>query len=480
MDKTANGQTLEENHSNPEEIHQNKNGVEKQQTGPKITQVQNKHNQGEQEYVYKREKPLRELKTDLSKLCPINKIYKAYKDIRSTVRRTPLTQSLYLSEKYGANVFLKREDLQIVRSFKLRGALNKFVNLTTEEKAKGVVCASAGNHAQGVAYCCNYMKTKGTIFMPVNAPSIKLRSVRSWGGPYIEVKLIGNTFDECFRAAKKYCEETQSTFVHAYDDDKVIEGQATIAVEILEDFQGTIDYIFICIGGGGLCSGVGSYFKHMSPDTVIVGCEPEGCPSMKLAIDNNNPEPLKSINPFVDGAAVGIPGKRTHEIISNLMPSVLLIPEGVVCSALLDIYNAESIVVEPAGALGIAGLNYYKEEIKGKNVVCVISGSNNDLTRMTDIKILSRVEEGYQYYMLVDFYQKPGALKEFIIQCLSSEDEVLNIEYTKKSNREKGPAIVGIECPKPSNFEKIKQKMQEKSISYKILKPGDQLFNLLL
>ncbi|EGR30481.1 threonine dehydratase, putative [Ichthyophthirius multifiliis] len=437
-------------------------------------------NQNLNKYQFIREPCTRKFTPDYSKLVSIDKIYKAYKNIRNTVVRTPLTHSYFLSQKYGANIYLKREDQQVVRSFKLRGAYNKFLQLSKEDKQKGIVCASAGNHAQGVAYCCNKLKVQGIIFMPTNAPSIKLRSVRSFGGDYIKIQQVGENFDECSKAAKEYSNKNNSTFVHAYDDEAIIAGQGTVAVEILEDFKGNIDYVFCCVGGGGLCAGIGSYFKHVSPDTVLVPCEPSGCPSMKLAIETGKPEPLQKVNPFVDGAAVGIPGIRTHEILSNLVDSILLIPEGVVCQSLLELYNMESIVCEPAGALAISGLNYYQDEIKGKNVVCIISGSNNDLSRLTDMKMLSQIEYGILHYMLVDFHQKPGSLREFIMNCMENEDDIVSIEYTKKNNRERGPAVVSIECPSRENFEKIKEKMAKININYKILLPGDQMFNLLL
>ena len=309
------------------------------------------------------------------------KIRGAQKKLKEVVQHTPLMKNLNLSDHYEASVQLKREDLQVVRSYKIRGAYNKMVGLPLDDHKKGVVCASAGNHAQGVAYSCRFLNIKGTIFMPAPTPKQKVHQVRMFGKGHVDVVLVGDTFDDAYAEAVKFYNKEGCTFIHPFDDIKIIEGQGTVGLEILEDSTEKLDYLFLPVGGGGLASGVGAVFRALSPHTKIIGIEPEGAPAMKNALARGENVALEKIDKFVDGAAVLKVGDLTFKLCQEYLDQVALVPEGKVCSTILKLYNEEAIVVEPAGALTIAALAYFRDEIKGKNVVCVVSGSNNDITR---------------------------------------------------------------------------------------------------
>ncbi|MEO6916912.1 MAG: threonine ammonia-lyase, partial [Chitinophagaceae bacterium] len=301
----------------------------------------------------------------------------AYERLKKVVTRTQLVYNQHLSAKYGCRILLKREDQQIVRSYKLRGAYNMMSNLTAEQLANGAVCASAGNHAQGFAYSCRKLNVKGVVFMPIITPMQKVNQTKMFGGDFIEIKLIGDTFDDCAVAARKYTEQNAMTFIPPFDDYRIIEGQGTVGVEILQD-ESEIDYLFLPVGGGGLCAGVGSYFKTFSPATKIIGVEPEGAPSMYHALKAGHPVTLDKIDRFVDGASVKRVGDLTFSICKEVIDDFYLAPEGKVCSTILKLYNEDAIIAEPAGALSITALDHFREEIKGKTVVCVVSGGNND------------------------------------------------------------------------------------------------------
>jgi threonine dehydratase len=399
--------------------------------------------------------------------------------LKKIVNRTPLQFSHSLSKKYQCNVYLKREDLQVVRSYKLRGAYNMMSSLPKEHLQKGVVCASAGNHAQGFAYSCKKLNTKGVVFMPVITPNQKIKQTKMFGEDFIEVKLVGDTFDDCAVAAKKYTEENGMTFIPPFDDHKIIEGQGTVGVEILED-QSDIDYLFIPVGGGGLSSGVGSYFKTYSPKTKIVGLEPEGAPAMFEALKNGYPVTLESIDRFVDGAAVKRVGDLTFSICKEVLDDMHLVPEGKVCTTILKLYNEDAIVVEPAGALSIAALDDYADEIKGKNVVCIVSGSNNDIDRMQEIKERSLQYEGLKHYFLINFAQRPGALKEFVNNVLGPTDDITRFEYMQKNNKEAGPALVGVELLSRDDYDRLLENMDKYQINYTELSKDNTLFSYLV
>jgi len=399
--------------------------------------------------------------------------------LKNVVNRTPLTFNLNLSKKYQCNVFLKREDLQIVRSYKLRGAYNMMSSLTPEQLQRGVVCASAGNHAQGFAYSCKKLNTKGVVFMPVITPNQKITQTKMFGEDNVIVKLVGDTFDDCAIAAKKYTEENGLTFIPPFDDYKIIEGQATVGMEILED-QSDVDFLFVPVGGGGLSAGTGSYFKTFSPKTKIIGIEPEGAPSMFEALKSGHPVTLDNIERFVDGAAVKRVGDITFSICKDVLDDMHLVPEGKVCTTILKLYNEDAIVAEPAGALSIAALDDYAAQIKGKNVVCVISGSNNDIDRMQEIKERSLQYEGLKHYFLIRFAQRPGALKEFVNHVLGDNDDITRFEYMQKHNKETGPALVGIELKTREDYEVLLNKLNQYHINYTELKNNDNAFGYLV
>ncbi|MCX7986358.1 MAG: threonine ammonia-lyase [Bacteroidales bacterium] len=410
----------------------------------------------------------------------INEVQKAHERLKNVIVDTPLMHDLNQSEKHNANILLKREDLQIVRSYKIRGAYNKIAQLDKKTLSKGIVCASAGNHAQGVAYSCRKLNIKGTIFMPTPTPKQKIKQVEFFGRQNIEIILTGDTYDDAYNAAMQHVEKHKLEFIHPFDDPHVIEGQATIALEILADTHSHIDFLFIPIGGGGLAAGVGSVFKLLSPDTKIIGIEPAGAPSMKEAIKEGKVVKLDDIDKFVDGAAVQQVGHLTFTICQRVLDDIILVPEGKVCSTILQLYNEEAIVVEPAGALSIAALDLYKEQIKGKNVVCIVSGSNNDITRTEEIKERSLLYEGLKHYFIVRFPQRPGAFREFLENVLGPTDDITYFQYSKKNNRELGPAVVGIELQNKEDFDPLVKKMKELNFFQEYLNDKPDLFNFLI
>ncbi len=399
--------------------------------------------------------------------------------LKKVVKRTPLILNAGLSKKYACKVYLKREDLQVVRYYKLRGAYNMMSTLPADQLQHGVVCASAGNHAQGFAFSCKKLNVKGVIFMPIITPKQKVNQTKMFGEDKIEIKLVGDTFDDCAVAARRYTEENKMTFIPPFDDPRIIEGQGTVGLEILEDLN-EVDYIFIPVGGGGLSAGVGSYFKTYSPRTKIIGLEPEGAPSMYEALKAGHPVTLDSIDRFVDGAAVKRVGDITFSICKEVLDDMHLVPEGKVCSTILKLYNEDAIVAEPAGALSIACLDDYAEQIKGKNIVCIVSGSNNDIDRMQEIKERSLQFEGLKHYFLISFAQRPGALKEFVNHVLGPTDDITRFEYMQKTNKENGPALVGIELQSRSDYEMLLNKMKASNIGFSEINKNDQLFGYLI
>ena len=403
----------------------------------------------------------------------------AAKRLKGTVARTPLMYNNNLSRKYGCDVYLKREDLQVVRSYKLRGAYNMICNLDKEQQQRGVVCASAGNHAQGFAYSCKKLNIKGVVFMPVITPRQKISQTKMFGEDKIEIKLVGDTFDDCAIAAKAYTQANNMVFIPPFDDYCIIEGQGTVAVEILED-QSDIDYVFVPIGGGGLAAGVGACFKAASPQTNIIGVEPEGAASMKAALHAGYPVTLEQIDNFVDGAAVKRVGDISFEICRDVLDDIQLVAEGRVCTTILDLYNKDAIVAEPAGALSIAALENYTDKIKGKKVVCIVSGSNNDIDRMPEIKERSLQHEGLKHYFLINFAQRPGALKEFVNNVLGPTDDITRFEYMQKTKKEAGFALVGIELQDKNDYHKLIQHMKDYQINFLEINKDDKLFGYLV
>lgn len=393
---------------------------------------------------------------------------------------TPLKKNNHLSTRYDAEVFLKREDLQMVRSYKIRGAYNKIRSLSPDILKYGIVCASAGNHAQGVAFSCNKLQIMGSIYMPTTTPRQKIDSVRMFGKSYVDIVLVGDTFDAANKAAIEYAEKSGKTFIPPFDDPKIIEGQGTIGYEITRQMPEPLDYIFVPIGGGGLASGVGSYMKQVSPQTKIIGVEPAGAACMKTAIEQGHVVELESIDKFVDGAAVKKAGALTFEICRQVLDDIITVPEGAVCTSIIDMYNKNAIVVEPAGALSIAALRFYADKIKGKRVGCIVSGSNNDIIRMEEIREKSLIYEGLKHYFIVNFPQRSGAILSFVRDVIGPTDDLVYIQYIRKTNKEEGPALIGIEVASKDDFKALIKRMDANNITYEYINENNKLFEILI
>ena len=321
-----------------------------------------------------------------TKLINIENIRNASNKLADVVIKSPLEKNLKLNNNFSSNIYLKREDLQQVRSFKIRGALNKILSLSDSESSKGIVCASAGNHAQGFAFACKMLNIDGNVFMPIHTTKQKIQQVEKFGGDKIKIKLVGDNFGQAYAEALSFCKKNAKIFIHPFDDLKVIEGQATVFLEIIDQANFDIDYIFIPIGGGGLISGAINVFKQLSPKTKIIGIEPLGAPAMKTSINNNKNTTLKSIDGFVDGAAVKRVGEISFNFCKKYLDDLILIDEGEICQSILDLEKYHSIVAEPAGAMSNAALNIYSSKIINKNVVCIICGGNNDNSRIPEIQ----------------------------------------------------------------------------------------------
>ena len=393
---------------------------------------------------------------------------------------TPFQRNNNLSDIYNADVYLKREDLQIVRSYKIRGAYNKIRSIESDILKYGIVCASAGNHAQGVAFSCNKLQIMGSIFMPTTTPKQKIEQVRMFGKEYVDIVLTGDTFDAANSAAIDFAQKSGRTFIPPFDDPKVMEGQGTIGKEILNQTTEKLDYIFVPIGGGGLASGLGSYIKAMSPETKIIGVEPGGAPCMKTAIEKGELVELEDIDKFVDGAAVKKAGAMTFEVCRDVLDDIIIVPEGAVCTTIIQMYNRSAIVVEPAGALAAAALRFYADKIKGKKVACIVSGSNNDITRMEEIREKSLLYEGLKHYFIVEFPQKSGAVVSFINNVIGPSDDLVHIQYIKKTNKNFGPALIGIELTAKEDFEPLIQRMEKFGIKYEYINDNNLLFEILI
>ena len=399
--------------------------------------------------------------------------------LKGVVIQTPLQKNINLSERYNADIWLKREDLQQVRSYKIRGAFNKILSLSNEERERGVVCASAGNHAQGVAFACAKLGIKGTIFMPVPTPNQKVKQVNMFGKNNADIILIGDTYDDAYNEAITFCKNRQAVFIHPFDDEQVIAGQGTVALDIFGQIPNP-DFIFIPIGGGGLASGICSVAKIKNPSTGLIGVEPAGAASMSASIEKNTVVTLNNIDKFVDGAAVRRVGDITFPICRDYLDDVLLVPEGKVCSDILRLYNEDAIVAEPAGALSIAALDQYAGKISGKQVVCVVSGSNNDITRMEEIKERSLLYEGLKHYFIIRFPQRAGALREFLERVLGPGDDISHFEYSKKTSREHASAVIGIELVRKEDFKALVKRMKKNNIVFEYLNRRPDLFQFLV
>lgn len=397
----------------------------------------------------------------------VNSIRAAANLLKPILEKTPLQFNEALSKRYKAKVYLKREDLTPVRSYKLRGAYNKMASVTS----KSVVSCSAGNHAQGVAYACNNLKIKGTIFMPTTTPQQKISKVKQFGESYVDVRLEGVNFDESYEIARNHSNASNEPFIHPFDDMKVIEGQGTVGLEIHKDLPNP-DYIIMPVGGGGLVAGVSAYIKEFSPSTKIIGAEPLGAPSMTDALNHGSPSPLDNISSFVDGASVKCVGNLTFPICQKHLHDVVLINEGHVCSKILEIYNEQGIIIEPAGVLSLCVLD--RLDLRSSSVVVVVSGGNSDVFRMPEILERSLVYEGLKHYFKVEFPQKPGALKDFVMNVLGPYDDIIYFRYTKIINKEMGPVIIGIQLQAKSEINRIMKNMRRYNIKYETV--NDNLY----
>ncbi|MDQ6741866.1 MAG: threonine ammonia-lyase IlvA [Candidatus Dormibacteraeota bacterium] len=404
----------------------------------------------------------------------------AARRLEGIVTRTPLQASRRLSAEFDANIMFKREDLQEVRSFKVRGAYNKISSLTASERKRGVVCASAGNHAQGVAFACSHLRIKGSVFMPNITPTQKIERVKHFGGEFIEIRLVGDSYDDANVAASAFCAEKDGIFVHPFDDPLTIAGQATIGKEIYEELQGAVDAVFVAIGGGGLASGMASHLKERQPAVRIIGAEPAGSPSMHASLEQGRVVTLPRIDTFVDGAAVKTVGQMTFELCQRYLDRVVVVPEGKACATLIDLYQNEGIIAEPAGALSVAALYDAREAIRGKNVVCVLSGGNNDILRYPEIMERSLVYQGRKHYFLVEFAQKPGQLRRFVDQALGPTDDIVRFEYMKKTNKERGAALIGIELKSRADLEPLLVRMGEIQLNWRLLSSEELLYDYLI
>ncbi|KKW47927.1 MAG: Threonine dehydratase [Candidatus Kaiserbacteria bacterium GW2011_GWA2_58_9] len=400
--------------------------------------------------------------------------------LRGVVKETPLQFNRGLSEKFGAKIYLKREDLQVVRSYKLRGAYNRMRHLSAAEKKRGVACASAGNHAQGVAFSCKALKVRGTIVMPRNTPRQKVDRVQALGNAWVKVELVGDSFDEAYRAARALSEKKKAVFIHPFNDPLVIAGQGTVGVEILEQTREPIDYLIVPIGGGGLIAGLGSYFRSKSPRTNVIGVEPQGAPAMHESLKAGKQVELEKIDTFVDGAAVRKVGDLTLALTKEAADTILLVPEGKVCTEMISLYQRDGIVAEPAGALAVAALDMLGKKLKGKTVVCILSGGNNDISRYPEVIERSLVHQGLKHYFIINFSQRPGALRRFLDEALGPSDDITLFEYTKKNNRESGPALVGIELTKKEDLAPLMKRMEKLGMSYELLATDSPIFRFLI
>jgi threonine dehydratase len=396
------------------------------------------------------------------------------------VEKTPLLRNENLSDLFEAEVYLKREDLQAVRSYKVRGAYNKLSSLTEAEKAKGVVCASAGNHAQGLAWSCQRLNIQASIYMLVTTPAQKVRQVAFFGKGKPEILLLGDTFDDAYDHALAESDRSGRVFIHPFDDDKVIAGQGTIALEILEQSSSPIDLVLMPVGGGGLAAGMSTVFKKLSPSTHLIGVEPLGAASMTTSIHNGYNTTLDTLNKFVDGAAVKRVGEKTFVVCCANLDEMILVAEGKVCTTLLKLYNEEGMVLEPAGALAIAALDQCRDSIKGKRVVCVVSGSNNDISRTEEIRERSLLHEDLKHYFIIRFPQRAGALREFLTEVLGPKDDITYFRFSKKTNRENAPAIVGLELARSADKKHLFERMSRYGIGCEYLNDKPELFEYLI
>ncbi|WP_243793777.1 threonine ammonia-lyase IlvA [Saccharopolyspora gloriosae] len=398
----------------------------------------------------------------------------------AAIPTTPLHRNERLSARHGLDVWIKREDLTPVRSYKVRGAYNFIAQLSPEQRERGVVCASAGNHAQGVAFACEALGVTARVYLPRTTPRQKRQRVARFGGRHVEVIVHGDTYDDADATARAHAAETGMTLIPAFDDPRTIAGQGTVIREVVEQLGGAPDAVIVPVGGGGLLAGTLSWLRETHPEVRVIGAEPQGAASMALALDRGEPSPVDDLDPFVDGAAVRVVGRNPHAIAAVNPPDLVSVPEGQICVEILDLYQNDGIISEPAGALSPAALAQELGLAPDSTVVCLLSGGNNDVSRYAEIVERALVFEGRKHYFLVEFPQEPGALRRFLDDVLGPDDDIALFEYVKRNNRETGPALVGIELGAPDNLDPMLKRMDAIPHRIQPVPPDSPLFHFLV
>ncbi|QDB99233.1 threonine ammonia-lyase IlvA [Mesorhizobium sp. 8] len=411
------------------------------------------------------------------------KVSSAAAAMRELFPETPLQENPYLSRKYGARILLKREDLTPVRSYKIRGAFNFFRKaLAAGNKAELFVCASAGNHAQGFAYVCRHFGKKGVVFMPVTTPQQKIDKTRLFGGDFVEIRLVGDFFDDCYRAALEFTAESGAHMVPPFDHKDIIEGQATVAHEIAGQISTRMpDILMLSVGGGGLAAGISHYFAEQARECRYVFCEPAGAPSLKESLGAGRRVKLAKVDNFVDGAAVAEIGREPLRFLKDFpADAVRLVPENRLCATMIEMLNVEGVVLEPAGALAIDALkDFARKEIRGKTIVCVVSGGNFDFERLPDVKERALRFEGLKKYFIIRFPQRPGALRDFL-EMLGPDDDIARFEYLKKSARNFGSVLIGIETKERRNFDLLTARFDANGVQYQDITDNETLAGFII
>jgi len=405
-------------------------------------------------------------------------VEEAVQRLRPVVERTPLQRSARLSESVGADVWLKREDLQPVRSYKIRGAYNLIVQLA--DRSQGVVCASAGNHAQGVALACRTLGVRGRIYLPRTTPRQKRERIATLGGDRVEIIVTGDTYDEAAAAAAYDAARTSATLVPAFDDPRTVAGQGTVAIEIVEQLGFAPDVLVVPVGGGGLLAGIATWLRARHPGTRVVGVEPAGAAAMVAALSSGEPVDLEDVDPFVDGAAVRKAGAVTFPLVRDSGVEVRTVEEGRVCTEMLEMYQSDGIIAEPAGALASAALGAGLDVEPGATVVAVLSGGNNDVSRYGEVIERSLVHRGLKHYFLVSFPQEPGALRRFLDEVLGPDDDITLFDYVKRNNRETGPALIAIETARPGDLAGLRERLEASPVAFEQIEPGSPMFQYLM
>lgn len=421
--------------------------------------------------------------TDLAELATL--IDQAAPNLQGVTNRTPLHRIARLSETTGARIWVKREDLQPVRSYKLRGAYTLMSQLSRAEKEAGVICASAGNHGQGVAWSCAKLGINAKIFVPSTTPRQKRDRMRKLGGDYVELVVTGNTYDEAAGEAKALAAQTGATLVPAFDDLRTATGQGTVAAEIVQQLGRAPDVVLVPVGGGGMLSGIGAWFRTHHPETRIIGVEPAGAACMAAAMAAGAPIELDRIDTFVDGAAVRRAGDLTFELVHQIDPELVAVPEGQVCAEMLELYATDGIIAEPAGALATSSIITESVDVgvrlePGTDVVAILSGGNNDVSRYAEIVERALIHQGRKHYLLVSFPQEPGALRTFLDEVLGPDDDITYFEYVKRSNRESGPALVGIELGDPFSFDALMERLDNSAVNAEVIAPDSEMLRFMM